>query len=59
MTVRVGGALYGNGNDLMTWLNAYKPELESDPNALFTLRAIKLIADGSNQGLTGFQSRPY
>ncbi|WP_246793996.1 amidohydrolase [Burkholderia perseverans] len=59
MTVRVGGALYGNGNDLMTWLRGYKPELQSDANSLFTLRAIKLIADGSNQGLTGFQSRPY
>ncbi|GFM74794.1 MULTISPECIES: amidohydrolase [Pseudomonas] len=59
MTVRVGGALYGNSNDLMTWINCYKPELSSDGDSLFTLRAIKLIADGSNQGLTGLQSQPY
>lgn len=59
MTVRVGGALYGNSNDLMTWVNCYQPELSSDANSLFTLRAIKLIADGSNQGLTGLQSVPY
>lgn len=59
MTIRMGGALYGNSNDLMTWVNFYQPELASDGNALFTVRAMKLIADGSNQGLTGFQSRPY
>ncbi|GFM82189.1 hypothetical protein PSCICN_28810 [Pseudomonas cichorii] len=59
MTVRVGGALYGNSNDFMTWIDCYKPELSSDGNSLFTLRAIKLIADGSNQGLTGLQSQPY
>ncbi|WP_193314787.1 amidohydrolase [Xanthomonas sp. LMG 12459] len=59
MTVRVGGALYGNSNDLMTWVNCFKPELSSVADSLFTLRAIKLIADGSNQGLTGFQSVPY
>ncbi|MCV4282720.1 amidohydrolase [Pseudomonas capsici] len=59
MTVRVGGALYGNSNDFMTWIDCYKPELSSDANSLFTLRAIKLIADGSNQGLTGLQSQPY
>ncbi len=59
MTVRMGGALYGNSNDLMTWVNCYQPELSSDGNSLFTIRALKLISDGSNQGLTGFQSRPY
>ncbi len=59
MTLRVGCALYGNDNNLMTWVDCYKPELASDANSLFTLRAIKLIADGSNQGLTGLQSEPY
>lgn len=59
MTLRVGGALYGNGPWLPTWLASYSPELSSDGNTLFTVRAMKLIADGSNQGLTGFQSQPY
>lgn len=59
LTIRVGGALYGNNNDLMTWVDCYKPELGSDGNTLFTIRAIKLIADGSNQGLTGLQSEAY
>jgi predicted amidohydrolase YtcJ len=60
MTVRVGAALYGNGaTNLSNWLTLYKPELDSAPEALFSLRAIKLIADGSNQGLTGLQRQPY
>ncbi len=60
LTVRVGGALYGSDDkDLKTWLHAFKPELDSDGDTLFTLRAMKLIADGSNQGLTGLQSQPY
>lgn len=42
MTVRMGGALYGNGNDLMTWVNCYQPELLSDGDTLFTVRAMKL-----------------
>ena len=61
LTIRVGGALYGSKDaDLKTWLEGpYKPELDSDGDTLFTLRAMKLIADGSNQGLTGLQSEPY
>ncbi|MBN3726946.1 amidohydrolase [Burkholderia sp. Ac-20379] len=60
LTVRVGAALYGNdANALGGWLAFYKPELDSDPETLFSLRAIKLIADGSNQGLTGLLSQQY
>lgn len=60
LTLRVGGALYGSdADDLKTWLKSYSPELDSKGNELFTLRAMKLIADGSNQGLTGLQSAPY
>ncbi|WP_414448695.1 amidohydrolase [Burkholderia sp. 22PA0099] len=60
LTVRVGAALYGNDPDALGgWLAFYRPELDSHPEVLFSLRAIKLIADGSNQGLTGLQSAPY
>ncbi|WP_177431491.1 amidohydrolase [Pseudomonas huaxiensis] len=60
LTLRVGGALYGSDDaDLKMWLKSYHPELDSEGNELFTLRAMKLIADGSNQGLTGLQSEPY
>ncbi|MBN3816395.1 amidohydrolase [Paraburkholderia sp. Se-20369] len=59
MTVRMGGALFGNNNLWPLWLNQFKPQLDSQPEALFTIRAMKLIADGSNQGLTGLQSTPY
>jgi predicted amidohydrolase YtcJ len=60
MTVRVGAALYiGNQQSLPDWIKQCQPELNSDANALFSLRAVKLMADGSNQGLTGFQSQDY
>ena len=41
------------------WVSHFKPEFASAPEALFSIRAMKLIADGSNQGLTGLQSQPY
>ncbi|WP_446901278.1 amidohydrolase [Burkholderia sp. YIM B11467] len=59
MTVRMGGALFGNNDLWPLWLNQFKPQLNSPPESLFTIRAMKLIADGSNQGLTGLQSTPY
>ncbi|WP_321899187.1 amidohydrolase [Burkholderia cepacia] len=59
MTVRMGGALFGNNDLWPLWLNQFKPQLDSAPESLFTIRAMKLIADGSNQGLTGLQSAPY
>ncbi|MBN3747439.1 amidohydrolase [Burkholderia sp. Se-20373] len=59
MPVRVGAALFGNNDLWQLWLNQFKPQLDSPPEALFTIRAMKLIADGSNQGLTGLQRQPY
>ncbi|VWB52726.1 amidohydrolase [Burkholderia lata] len=59
MTVRVGAALFGNSYLRQLWLNQFKPQLDSQPEELFTIRAMKLIADGSNQGLTGLQRQPY
>jgi predicted amidohydrolase YtcJ len=59
MTTRTGAALFGNNDLWPLWLNQFKPQLDSPPEQLFTIRAMKLIADGSNQGLTGLQSRPY
>ncbi|MEN2469563.1 amidohydrolase [Burkholderia sp. GS2Y] len=59
MTVRMGGALFGNNDLWSLWLNQFKPQLNSPPESLFTIRAMKLIADGSNQGLSGLQSTPY
>ncbi len=59
MTVRVGAALFGNNDNLGLWLSTYRPELDSKAETLFSLRAIKLVADGSNQGLTGLQHVNY
>jgi predicted amidohydrolase YtcJ len=59
MTARMGAALFGNNDLWRLWLNQFKPEFASAPEALFSIRAMKLIADGSNQGLTGLQSQPY
>ncbi|WP_321816975.1 MULTISPECIES: amidohydrolase [unclassified Paraburkholderia] len=60
LTVRVGAALYGNKPAyLACWLAMNHPELDSKADELFSVRAIKLIADGSNQGLTGFQGVKY
>ncbi|WP_321789756.1 amidohydrolase [Burkholderia pyrrocinia] len=59
MTVRLGAALFGNNDLWSMWLKHFKPQLDSGPEALFSIRAMKLIADGSNQGLTGLQRLPY
>jgi hypothetical protein len=55
--VRIAGALSANNQALLdTWLQAYQPGYG---DALFSVQAMKLVADGSNQGLTGFQTVPY
>ena len=59
MTARMGAALFGNNDLWPLWLKQFKPQFDSEPEALFSIRAMKLIADGSNQGLTGLQSQPY
>ncbi|MGK5021319.1 amidohydrolase family protein [Janthinobacterium lividum] len=59
--VRIGAALFTPPQEevLDNWLQTYTPDLDSQGEQRFSLRAIKLIADGSNQGLTGYQSQPY
>ena len=59
--VRIGAALFTKPEEqaLDKWLDHYTPALGSDGDQRFGIRAIKLIADGSNQGLTGYQHAPY
>ncbi|MGK5010823.1 amidohydrolase [Janthinobacterium sp. MDB2-8] len=59
--VRIGAALFTKPEEaaLDKWLQHYKPDLDSHGDQRFSIKAIKLIADGSNQGLTGYQSEPY
>ncbi|MDZ5637040.1 amidohydrolase [Janthinobacterium sp. GMG1] len=59
--VRIGAALFTKPDEaaLDKWLKQYKPDLASHGDQRFSIKAIKLIVDGSNQGLTGYQSRPY
>lgn len=59
--VRIGAALFTKPEEpaLDNWLQRYTPDLDSHGDQRFSIRAIKLIADGSNQGLTGYQSEPY
>ncbi len=59
--VRIGAALFTKPEEqaLDHWLQRYSPDLDSRGDQRFSIKAIKLIADGSNQGLTGYQSEPY
>jgi predicted amidohydrolase YtcJ len=59
--VRIGAALFTKPEAaaLDKWLQHYKPDLDSHGDQRFSIKAIKLIADGSNQGLTGYQNQPY
>ncbi|MDO8047427.1 amidohydrolase [Janthinobacterium sp. SUN211] len=59
--VRIGAALFTKPDEkaLDNWLDHYKPDLDNHGDQRFSIKAIKLIADGSNQGLTGYQSQPY
>lgn len=59
--VRIAAALFTkpDENALDHWLKNYRPDLDSHGDQRFSIKAIKLIADGSNQGLTGYQSEPY
>ncbi|UXI03041.1 amidohydrolase [Photobacterium sp. TY1-4] len=56
--VRVGYALLCDTEQSAKALPQFKPLAEHDMGALFQ-SAVKLVSDGSNQGLTGFQSTPY
>ncbi|KIA78893.1 hypothetical protein QR66_18955 [Chromobacterium piscinae] len=58
--VRICAALYSNELAQMArWMNEFKPDLNSQNDSNFMIKALKLVADGSNQGLTGFQYQPY
>ncbi|AXE33416.1 amidohydrolase [Chromobacterium phragmitis] len=58
--VRIAGALYSNElPQMMQWMRRYQPEPDTRTPSNFSVKALKLVADGSNQGLTGFQFRPY
>lgn len=54
LPVRVRGYMYSNAYP--TTNNNYKPGQGDDT---FKLIGIKIVADGSNQGLTGAMSKPY
>jgi predicted amidohydrolase YtcJ len=54
LPVRVRGYMYSNAYP--TTNNSYKPGQGDDT---FKLIGIKIVADGSNQGLTGAMSKPY
>ena len=54
LPVRVRGYMYSNAYP--TTNKSYKPGQGDDT---FKLIGIKIVADGSNQGLTGAMSRPY
>ncbi|MGF1728416.1 amidohydrolase [Photobacterium kasasachensis] len=56
--VRVGYALLCATQHDADALCGYKPLTEKDMGNLFQ-SAVKLVSDGSNQGLTGYQSTPY
>jgi predicted amidohydrolase YtcJ len=59
--VRIGAALFTRPDESMldNWLANYTPDLDSPGDQRFSIKAIKLIADGSNQGLTGYQTVDY
>lgn len=54
LPVRVRGYMYSNAYP--TTNNKYKPGQGDDT---FKLIGVKIVADGSNQGLTGAMSKPY
>ncbi|WP_019101821.1 amidohydrolase [Chromobacterium haemolyticum] len=58
--VRISAALYSNQDWLQEqWLHTFQPNHIPHDDDRFSIRALKLIADGSNQGLTGYQSQDY
>lgn len=58
--LRIGAALYSNTKALMDeWLLLFRPSLTGKDDQRFSIRALKLVADGSNQGLTGYQTHDY
>lgn len=57
--IRVGYArVFEDAKEVKDHLNTYEPLKESSLEKVFQA-AVKLVADGSNQGLTGFQAEEY
>ncbi|WP_199155425.1 amidohydrolase family protein [Chromobacterium sp. ASV23] len=54
-----GGLFVRTQDDLSYWLENYHLDLDNHLNQRFSIKGIKIISDGSNQGLTGFQKQPY
>lgn len=58
--VRIAAALFSNEEtQLEEWLHTYKPTGNIGDDDRFSIKALKLVSDGSNQGLTGYQSEDY
>lgn len=58
--VRIAAALFSNEErQLEQWLQTYKPTGNPGDDDRFSIKALKLVSDGSNQGLTGYQSEDY
>lgn len=53
---KVGGAMYCTTADEVRQLGAYQAPTDYQP---VYVSHIKLVSDGSNQGLTGYQLKPY
>jgi predicted amidohydrolase YtcJ len=54
-----GGLFVHTQDDLSYWLENHKPDLDNHLDQRFSIKGIKIISDGSNQGLTGLQRKPY
>ncbi|MCC7005688.1 MAG: amidohydrolase [Ottowia sp.] len=58
--VRMAAALFSNEDaQLEKWLDLYKPTGNIGDDERFSIKALKLVSDGSNQGLTGYQREDY
>jgi len=55
-SVRLGGALYC---ETMDAVNNLKPYQQPETYSVMYHGHVKIVSDGSNQGLTGYQSKPY
>ncbi|WP_047237426.1 amidohydrolase [Chromobacterium subtsugae] len=59
--LRIAAALFTPDKERMQHWKELQitPDLDNAKDKRFALKAIKLIYDGSNQGLTGYQNEPY
>lgn len=58
--VRIAAALFSNETRQMDeWTRLFRPDLDGMEDKRFSIKALKLVSDGSNQGLTGFQTEAY